>query len=160
MAKATLDDLKARLGVSPRTALRMRTFDLGGERVAEASHQREVSLKGLSPKLAKVVALGNEAALIGQTNRHAAVFGALPDKQATEDEVRAFVGSLVRRGAIAYDAKSAAKPGRHGAIASPHGVATHAVVRIGGQLVLRRLRFACGCRRGHEGVRWRRTVCA
>jgi hypothetical protein len=75
------------------------------------------------------------------------VFGALPDKQATEDEVRAFVGSLVRRGAIAYDAKSAAKPGRRGAIASAHGVATHAVVRIGGQLVLRRLRFACGCSR-------------
>src|SRR6185503_13067422 len=60
-----LDDLKARLGVSPRTALRMRTFDLGGQRVAEASHQREVSLKGLSPKLAKVVALGAEPALIG-----------------------------------------------------------------------------------------------
>jgi hypothetical protein len=54
----------------------------------------------------------------------------------------------VRRGAIAYDAKSAAKPGRHGAIAGPHGVATHAIVRIDGQLVLRRLRFACGCRRG------------
>jgi hypothetical protein len=53
----------------------------------------------------------------------------------------------VRRGAIAYDAKSAAKPGRRGAIASAHGVATHAVVRIGGQLVLRRLRFACGCSR-------------
>jgi hypothetical protein len=127
----------------------MRTFDLGGQRVAEASHQREVSLKGLSPKLAKVVALGTEPALIGHTNRHAAVFGALPDKQATEDEVRAFVGSLVRRGAIAYDARSATKPGRHGAIAGPHGVATHAIVRIDGQLVLRRLRFACGCRRGH-----------
>jgi len=80
------------------------------------------------------------------------VFGALPDKQATEDEVRAFVGSLVRRGAIAYDARSAAKPGRRGAIAGPHGVATHAIVRIDGQLVLRRLRFACGCRRGDWGV--------
>jgi hypothetical protein len=78
------------------------------------------------------------------------VFGALPDKQATEDEVRNFVASLVRRGAIAYDARSAAKP-RHGAIASVHGVATHAVVRIDGQLVLRRLRFACGCRRRHKG---------
>ena len=152
VAKATLDDLKARLGVPPRTALRMRSFDLGGQRVAEASHQREVSLKGLSPKLAKVVALGAEPALIGHTNRHAAVFGALPDKQATEDEVRNFVASLVRRGAIAYDARSAAKPGRRGAIAGPHGVATHAIVRIDGQLVLRRLRFACGCRRGDWGV--------
>ncbi len=148
LAKATLDDLKSRLGVPSRTALRVRTFDLGGQRVSEASHQREVSLKGLSPKLANVVALGTEPALVGQTDRHAAVFGALPDRQATEDEVRAFVGSLVRRGAIAYGASTVAKRGRQRAIASPHGVATHAVVRIDGQLVLRRLRFACGCRHG------------
>jgi hypothetical protein len=127
----------------------MRRFDLGGQRVAEASHQREVSLKGLSPRLAKVVAIGTEPALIGEINRRAAVFGALPDKQATEDEVRAFVGSLVRRGAIAFDVKAAAAPGRHGAVAVSQGVATHAVVRVDGQLVLRRLRFACGCR--HSG---------
>ena len=150
VAKATLDDLRSRLGVAPGTALRMRTFELGGQRVAEASHQREVSLKGLSPRLAKVVAIGTEPALIGETNRRAAVFGALPDKQATEDEVRAFVGSLVRRGAIAFDAKAAAAPGRHGAVAVSQGVATHAVVRVDGQLVLRRMRFACGCR--HSGA--------
>lgn len=152
MAKATLDDLKIRFGVPPRTTLRVRTFDLGGQRVSEASHQRQVSLKGLSPKLAKVIALGTEPALIGETNRRAAVFGSLPDKQTTEDEVRAFVASLVRRGAIAYDAKAAAKPGRRGAIASAHGAATHTVVRVGGQLVLRRLRFACGCRHSRPDV--------
>lgn len=146
LGKATLDDLKSRLGVPSRTTLRVRTFDLGGQRVSEASHQREVSLKGLSPKLANVVALGSEPALIGHTDRHAAVFGALPDKQATEDEVRAFVGSLVRRGAIAYDAKPTAKRGRQHAIGGPHGAATHTVVRVDGRLVLRRLRFACGCR--------------
>jgi hypothetical protein len=146
LAKATLDDLKARLGVPTRTTLRVRTFDLGGQRVSEASHQRAVSLKGLSPKLGNVVALGTEPALIGRADRHAAVLGALPDKQATEDEVRAFVGSLVRHGAIGYDVGAAAKSGRRGAIASPDGAPTHVVVRIDGQRVLRRLRFACGCR--------------
>ena len=147
LARATLDDLKLRLGAPSRTALRVRTFELGGLRVSEASHQREVPLKGLSPKLGDVVALGTEPALIGWTARHAAILGALPDKQATEDEVRAFVGSLVRHGAIAYDARSAAKPSRRGAIASPRSAPTHAVVRIDGQRVLRRVRFACGCGR-------------
>lgn len=158
VAKSTLDDLRSRLGVAPKTALRLRSFDLGGQRVSEASHQREVSLKGLSPKLAKVVALGTEPALIGETNRRAAVFGALPDRQATADEVRAFVGSLVRRGAIAYTAKAATAPGRRGAIAVSQGVTTHAVVRVDGRLVLRRLRFACGGRR--QRVRRRKIACA
>jgi len=52
----------------------------------------------------------------------------------------------VRRGSIAYDAKPTAKRGRQHAIASPKGAATHTVVRVDGRLVLRRLRFACGCR--------------
>ena len=97
LAKATLDDLRTRLGVAPRAALRVRTFELGGQRVSEASHQRAVPLKGLSPKLANAVAFGTEPALIGEAARHAAVFGALPDKHATEDEVRSFVAGLVRQ---------------------------------------------------------------
>ena len=151
VAAETLSDLRSRLGISPRAALRMRTFDLGGQRVAEAVHERAVPLKGLSPKLSNVVALGTEPALIGETNRRAAVLGALPDAQATRDEVRAFVASLVRRGAIAYDGAAAKKRKRGGgAVAGPTAVATHTIVRIDGQPVLKRLRFACGCcrRRG------------
>ena len=163
LAKATLDDLKSRLGLSPRTALRMRSYDLGGKRISEAIHDRAVPLKGLSPKLARVSAVGVEPSMIGEANRHAAVLGALPDPQSTTDEVRSFVASLVRQGAIAYDgkaerkatSKSAAKgekrAGGRGAVGGTGGAATHGVVRRDGQLVLERLRFSCGCRRHGPG---------
>jgi hypothetical protein len=145
VSRETLTDLRARLGVAPRAALRMRTFHLGGQPVAEAVHERAVSLKGLSPKLANVVALGTEPTLIGAANRRAAVLGALPDTQATQDEVRAYVASLVRRGAIAYDGAAAKRKRRgRGAIASPTAAPTHAIVRVGGQAVLKRVRFSCG----------------
>ncbi len=147
--KATLDDLKSRLGLPPRTALRMRTYDLGGKRVTEAIHDRSVSLKGLSPRLANVCAVGVEPSMIGEANRHAAVLDALPDAQSTKDEVRSFVASLVRQGAIAYDGGRKGAKGTRGpgAVTSPKGTATHGVVRRGGQLVLERVRYSCGCPR-------------
>jgi hypothetical protein len=163
LAKATLDDLKSRLGLSPRTAFRMRSYDLGGKRINEAIHDRAVPLKGLSPKLARVSAVGVEPSMIGEANRHAAVLGALPDPQSTTDEVRSFVASLVRQGAIAYDGKDKGKSagtrmgkggakdekraGGRGAVGGTGGAATHGVVRRDGQLLLERLRFSCGCRR-------------
>jgi hypothetical protein len=141
----TLADLRARMGVSPRAALRMRAYDIGGRPVTEVSYERCVPLKGLSPRLAKVVAMGSEPAVVGGANERAAVLGALPDTKATHDEVRGFVASLVRSGAIAT------KPLNGGARAGPSavgadGLVTHGVVREGHQLVLRRLRFSCGCR--------------
>jgi hypothetical protein len=107
--------------------------------------------------------VGVEPSMIGEANRHAAVLGALPDPQSTTDEVRSFVASLVRQGAIAYDgkaerkatSKSAAKgekrAGGRGAVGGTGGAATHGVVRRDGQLVLERLRFSCGCRRHGPG---------
>jgi AcrR family transcriptional regulator len=151
LAKATLDDLRSRLGLSPRAALRMRSYDLGGTRINEAIHDRAVPLKGLSPRLAKVSAVGVEPSMIGESNRHAAVLGALPDAQSTSDEVRSFVASLVRQGAITYDGKGkgAKGAGGLGAVGGTGGAATHGVVRRNGQLMLERLRFSCGCgRRG------------
>jgi hypothetical protein len=113
---------------------------------------RPVELKGLSKRLSNVIAYGVEPSLVGSANRHAAVLGALPDAQMTEDEVRAFVSGLVRRGAIAFDgdAKSRKRKGARGAVAAPGSAATHRIVRIRGKLVLKRLRFACGCGREHE----------
>jgi hypothetical protein len=146
LGRDTLADLRAHLGVAPRAALRMRTFHLGGKPVAEAVHERAVPLDGLGPQLANAVAMGTEPALIGETNRRAAVLGSLPDSQATHDEVRAYVASLVRRGAIAYDAAVARrwKPGI-GAVAFVGGAPTHAIVRIAGRPTLKRVRFACAC---------------
>ena len=147
LAKATLDDLRSRMDLPPRTAMSVRTYDLGGTQVAEASHMRAVSLRGLSERLANVVALGPEPTLVGASKRHAAVMGALPDGQMTSDEVRTFVAGLVSRGAIAYDAKQAAtaRAGGHGAVRQK-GTVTHVVVSRQGRKVLERMRFSCGCR--------------
>ena len=65
----------------------------------------------------------------------------------TSDEVRTFVAGLVRRGAIAYDAKQAAsaRAGGRGAVRTK-GTVTHVVVtKTGGEKVLERMRFSCGC---------------
>lgn len=148
LERSTLEDLRARMGVSPRATLRMRAYDLGGRPVTEVSYERCVTLKGLSPKLARVVAMGSEPALVGSANLRAAVFGALPDSQATHDEVRGFVASLVRSGAIGYQHDATRKGGR--GAAALDGAITHGVERRGGQLVLRRLRFSCGCGRQHR----------
>jgi hypothetical protein len=146
LAKATLEDLRSRMSLPPRTTMSVRTYELGGTRVAEASHLRAVSLRGLSEGLANVVALGPEPTLVGASKRRAAVMGALPDAQMTSDEVRTFVAGLVHRGAIAYDAKqaAAARPGGRGAV-RPKGTTTHVVVTRHGQKILRRMRFSCGC---------------
>jgi len=152
MAKATMDDLRARLNLPANASLRMRSYDLGGRSITEACHERQVQLSGLSERLEGVVAMGAEPTLVGAEHRRAAVLGALPDPQMTQDEVRAFVRGLVARNAIAYDeparkaaARRATKRGS-GAVASPNAAPTHAVVQVGGQPVLKRIRFACGCR--------------
>jgi hypothetical protein len=151
MAKATLDDLRTRLQLPATAALRLRSYDLGGRAVTEACHERRVPLAGLSERLADVVAIGVEPTLVGAENRRAAVLGALPDPQATEDEVRAFVRGLVARNQIAYDeqarhaaAKRATRRGR-GAVVGTGGAPTHSVVVEAGQPVLKRVRYACGC---------------
>lgn len=146
LAKATLEDLRARMNLPAHAALSVRTFDLGATSVAEASHLREVSLRGLSPRLANVVALGSEPTLVGASKRSAAVMGAFPDAQTTSDEVRTFVAGLVRRGAIAYDANqvAAARSKGRGAV-RVKGTVTHAVVQRPGRAVLERMRFSCGC---------------
>jgi hypothetical protein len=129
----------------------MRSYDLGGTRINEAIHDRAVPLKGLSPRLARVCAVGVEPSMVGESNHQAAVLGALPDAQSTSDEVRSFVASLVRQGAITYagKGKGAKGAGGRGAVGGTGGAATHGVVRRKGQLVLERLRFSCGCgRRG------------
>ena len=147
LAKATLEDLRSRMHVPARAAMRVRSYDLGDTSVAEASHLREVPLRGLSERLANVVALGPEPTLVGSSKRTAAVMGALPDPQMTSDEVRTFVAGLVRRGAIAYDPKQAAKARKHArAAVQGKGAITHVVVQRHGQKVLERIRFSCGCK--------------
>ena len=145
LSKATVEDLRSRLSLPARTAMSVRSYDLGGTHIAEASHLRPVALRGLSKRLENVVALGPEPALIGSSAKSAAVLGALPDAQMTSDEVRSFVSGLVRRGAIAFDPRPANLPKPARGAVRPQGTVTHVVVERRGKKVLERLRFSCGC---------------
>jgi hypothetical protein len=97
-----------------------------------------------------VVAFAAEPILIGRSGARAAVLGALPEATRTEDEVSAFVETLLRNGRIALDggAKKAAK--KRGLVAAAadaasNNISTHAIRTVGGKKVLTRIRFLCGC---------------
>ena len=96
--------------------------DLGGQRVPR---ERATSAKSRSKvsvrKLARSVGAWDWAALIGHANRHCCR-GLAPCRTSRQPRTRYEPSSEAwcRRGAIAYDTRSAAKPGRHGAIAGPH----------------------------------------
>jgi hypothetical protein len=94
-----------------------------------------------------VVAFAAEPILIGRSGARAAVLGALPEATRTEDEVSAFVETLLRNGRIALDggAKKAAKKRGLVAAAASNNISTHAIRTVGGKKVLTRIRFLCGC---------------
>ena len=157
LSLATRRDLKERIRADRGAKMSVGSMDIGGETVAQAVHYREVPLRDVSEKLKGVVAIVPEPILVGTSGRRAAVLSALPEKNATTDEVHAFVESLLDNDAIAIgDAKAAAAPRRaaRSAVVSGRGVlaqtlpspqATHAVQKKGGQRVLTRVRFVCGC---------------
>jgi hypothetical protein len=82
--------------------------------------------------------------LVGAVNKTAAILGALPESTAGDDEVRTFVETLLAADRIAFAGTSA----RYGIKSSSRKdtrlrLPTHAVNRVGGMKLLRRVRFAC-----------------
>jgi hypothetical protein len=142
LSTATHNDLKRRLGVAPKGSLLVQPVEIAGEKLAQASHLREVSLGALSKQLAGVVALAGEHVLVGAVAKNAAMISSLPDPTATRDEVLAFVSTLLDTHNIAFDG------GKRGAVQAaaatrPDRLPTHTVVAERGRKVLRRARFAC-----------------
>jgi hypothetical protein len=146
LAPASREDLRRRMGAAPGERLAVGVREIGGERVAEARHQREVPLGDVDPRLAGVVALASESVLVGAAGTRAAVLGALPEANTTADEVHAFVATLVRNEAIALDGAGRAAVSRRRAVATgrPPIPPTHTVRTRGGRKVLTRIRFVCG----------------
>lgn len=157
IASSTLADLRERIGAKG-ARFAVRPLAMLGEGVAEAVHRREVSLGNVDTRLRGVVAFAAEPVLIGRSGARAAVLGALPEATRTEDEVGAFVETLLRNGRIALDgnpkggAKKAAKKAtkKRGMVAAAadaasNNISTHTIRTIGGKKVLTRIRFLCGC---------------
>jgi len=150
LMSSTTADLRARLGAAHGTKLRIRGVELGQKHFVEATHERRIDLTGLASYLKGVSASGSEPVLVAPVRGAMAIMSSMPDANATHDEVHAFVKGLVARDEIAHaGGKSAAAPGgRRGAVASASTAAqpvTHRVVKQRGELLLQRVRFACGC---------------
>jgi hypothetical protein len=139
-----VQDLRKRLRAAPTERLVVRAQDIGGRRVMRATHMRQVSLGQLDKRLKGVLAYAPQPVLMEAVDKTVAILGGLPEGTAGDDEVRAFVETLLASDRIAFQGtaartgiKSAAK--RDTRLRLP----THAVYRVGAAKVLRRVRFAC-----------------
>jgi hypothetical protein len=148
----TQKDILNRMGAAPRARLTVSPLEIGGEEFAEAIHFREVPLTGLSDRLSGVVAVAPEPVLIGASGTRSAIMSAMPDANTTNDEVRAFVESLLENQSIEFDRPRRAAVTRAAVAETPEAapVPTHKVVSRGGKKVLERIRFVCGSGCGHK----------
>jgi hypothetical protein len=144
--------------VGPQARLETRAFAPARE-ATEVVTYRAVDLTGLSERLRNVKAYTPLSALVGSERGAAAVLGAVDSGVIVSNEVRSFVETLVRHGLIDFDGtpkKKAAKPkkkkARKGAgVVSGKNQPTHVIRNVGGEKVIERIGFACGC----HPARWR-----
>jgi len=122
----------------------VRPREIGGMTVVCATHLKHVRLGGLDRRLKGVVAFAPRAVLVKTVDRTVALLGGLPEATTSDDEVRAYVETLLAADRIAflpgetrYGIKSATKKDTR--LRLP----THAVHTAGATKVLRRVRFAC-----------------
>jgi hypothetical protein len=144
LAASTLADLRERIRTKKGARFEVRPLQLLGAGVAEAVHRREVSIAKIDKRLRDVVAYADEPVLVGSSGPRAALLGALPEPNRTEDEVNAYVESLVKNDRIAFQPKkstSAVSLTRE-KIPQPN---THIIRSVGRKKVLTRVRFLCRC---------------
>ena len=153
LTATTRDDLKRRIGAAPRSRMSVTTRSIGGERVAEATHYRSISLSDLSRDLRGVVIVVAEPMLIGSSGKRAALLSSMPQESVTTDEVHTFVQTLLEQDSIALDGDDSAQPVASGLrsagtlhSATPakqkrRRLPTHAIRVRGDNKVLERIRF-------------------
>ena len=135
-------DLLTRLRAARGARLEVSRTAIADTPALTALHVREVPLGSLDRRLQGVVALGHEPVMLTRSGTRAAVMGALPNDTNTEHEVQSYVESLLEHDAIVFDgstrtraAAAKPRPERHHA--------THAIEKLDGKKVLRRIRFRC-----------------
>jgi hypothetical protein len=158
--------LKGLLSLDAASPMSVRQLEIAGDAVAEVNSQVEVDLSGLAEILEGVVAHVSRPTLLGEVSGAVAVLGSVQSSMIYASEVRDFVSTLVRRKAIEAVAAGAprsavalvrergrvkggrkARNGRKAptAFLARDGVVTHVIAEKGGQRVIERVAFACGC---------------
>ena len=154
--------LRGLFSLDEATQLTTRVLEIAGDTITEVVSDVTVDLTGVSEMLAGVVDHVPRPALLGEVSGTVAVLGSVQSSMLYASEVRDFVGNLANRGAIASDgARSAVTlvrernradggvgKGKAGAsFVAQDGVVTHVITEKGGERVLERVAFACGCGR-------------
>lgn len=141
LSASTRKSLMQRLGNTRNATLSVSAEDMFGTPVVRAVQTRSVPLGSLHPQLRGVVAMTQEPVIVGASGSRAAVLGAVPHASDTDTEVQAFVESLLahRRIELGKAKKGAVSAGTH-----PNHT-THAIRSVGGNKVLKRVRFQCSC---------------
>ena len=147
LAPETLKDIRKRIEAPAGAKFSFHAITLGDEKVVQAVHQREVSLDPLHKALKGVVAYAPEPVVVGGVENVAAVFNILPDPSTTEDEVHAFVETLLSNDDIAFGSK---KPAAKASMEKGSGrkktlpkYPTHIIAEKRGKRILTRVRYAC-----------------
>jgi hypothetical protein len=146
LAPETLKDIRKRIEAPAGSKFSFHALTLGDEEVVHAVHQREVPLGRLDKSLKGVVAYAPEPVVVGGVEKVAAVFNILPDPTTTEDEVLAFVETLLSNDDISFDSKKPSakafveKGGRKKKLSK---CPTHVIAEKRGKKILTRVRYAC-----------------
>jgi hypothetical protein len=143
LGAAAVKDLKRRMGSVRGAKLSMTSTDFFGMPAVHAVQTRSVPLGAVTPRLKGVVAMAHEPVIVGSSGGRAAVMGAAPHVAETDDEVMAFVQSLVAHGRIRFSSSSKGFAADAKSDYPDH--VTHVVKSQGGKKVLQRIRFMCGC---------------
>jgi hypothetical protein len=163
IAAATERDIRRRLAPAPGARMTSRSIRVGALAAVEVVRERMLGLAAVDVRLRNVLAVAHETVLVGGVQRRAAVLGTMPEPVATDEEVEAFVQSLLATGQLALDGAAAPRGrrprGRAPAPAEMPPGATHVVEALHGRRTVRRARFACGCAR-HLPFRLPRTASA
>jgi hypothetical protein len=141
LGPATRKDLLQRLGGVRGAKLSLTAGEVFGTRVVTALHTRDIGLGALDKRLRGVVAAAHEPVMIGASGKRAAVMGAMPHAVDSDNEVQAFVKSLLAHERIDFGPPAKRALGA----ANGAGAATHVIKSIRGKKVLQRIRFECAC---------------
>ena len=146
LAAETVKDIRRRIEAPSGARFSFEALTLGDKRVVQALHQREVPLDQHGKELKGVVAYAPEPIVVGGVQESAAIFNVLPDPSTTEDEVHAFVETLLANDRIAFKSKTRTARAfieRATAQTNVAKYSTHIVELKKGKKVLTRVRYAC-----------------
>ena len=146
LAPETLKDIRRRIEAPAGAKFSFQALTLGDQEVVQATHNREVRLDQLDKQLKGVVAYAPEPVLVGGVQKFAAVFNMLPDPSTTEDEVHAFVETLLSNDDVSFESKKSAAKGVSRTSTPIGGFSkypTHIIVAGRGKKVLTRVRYSC-----------------